>query len=367
MDVHNLVSELTSVPFRFYFHGSAMKHKQTTIKDVAVLAGVSRQTVSRVLNDPDLVADETRARVLAAIEALNYRPSASARSLASRRTHILGILTAQISDYTHARIIEGFEAEAREHGYMTFVSGSDFSSVGEPLHSSLLSQHRAEGLFIVYHGADSDSHVIFEDIPNGLPVVTIGYARHREDVETLGIANYQASRRATEHLLSLGHRRIAHITGSKELYESQERLHGYKAALQEAGITPEDALVAAGDWSSASGYNTTLALIDRCPGFTALFVQNDRMAMGAIQALHERGLRVPHDVAVVGFDDIPSAPYFCPPLTTVHHPFYELGQTGAQMLIDLIDGQPALVAPVHLEANLVIRQSCGANFSGSTL
>ena len=340
-----------------------MKRKRTTIEDVAALAGVSRQTVSRVLNNPDSVADETRARVLAVIEKLNYRPSASARSLASRRTFILGILTADLSDYTHARIIEGTEAEARKHGYMTFVSGAEGSPLGEPLHSSLLSQHRAEGLFIVYHGADCDNHAIFEDIPNGLPVVSIGYARHRENVTTLGIANYGGARQATAHLLSLGHRRIAHITGSPEMYESQERQLGYAEALQEAGVAPDGTLTAAGDWSSASGYGATLELVDHDSGFTALFAQNDRMAMGAIRALHERGLRVPEDVAVVGFDDIPAAPYFCPSLTTVHHPFYKVGQAGARLLIDLINGQPVRSNPICLETKLVIRQSCGAQGS----
>jgi DNA-binding LacI/PurR family transcriptional regulator len=337
-----------------------MKHKRATIEDVAVLAGVSRQTVSRVLNDKDLVAENTRARVLAAIEELGYRPNATARSLASRRTYVLGIVAADLSDYTHARIIEGAEAEAREQGYMVFVSGAEHSSVGEPLHSPLLSQHRAEGLFFVYHGADCDGYAIFEDIPRGLPIVTIGYAPNRRDVVTIGITNYQGARQAVEHLLGLGHRCIAHITGPTALYESQERFLGYTEALQEAGIKLEDSWVTVGDWSSASGYCATLELLDRGLDLTALFVQNDRMAMGALQALRERGLEIPQDVAVVGFDDIPSARYFCPPLTTVHHPFYELGQTGVRVLIGLIDGPRVSPDPVRLETRLVVRHSCDA-------
>jgi LacI family transcriptional regulator len=128
-------------------------------------------------------------------------------------------------------------------------------------------------------------------------------------------------------------------------------------------MTPDGTLTAAGDWSSASGYGATLELVDHDSGFTALFAQNDRMAMGAIRALHERGLRVPEDVAVVGFDDIPAAPYFCPSLTTVHHPFYEVGRSGARLLIDLINGQPVRSNPVRLETKLIIRQSCGAQGS----
>ncbi len=337
-----------------------MKRKQTTIEDVAALAGVSRQTVSRVLNNRGLVADETQARVLEAIEALNYRPNASARSLASRRTYTLGVLTANFSDYTHARIIEGAEAEAREQGYLTFVGTAEHGPHGEPLRSPLLSQHQTEGLLIVYHGSNSDNHAIFEDIPHGLPIVTIGYAQNREDVVTVGIMNDQGVRQAMAHLLGLGHRCIAHITGPPEMYESQERRLAYMEALQEAGITPKESLIASGDWSSASGYRATMELLDRRIDFTALFVQNDRMTLGVLQALRERGLRVPQDVAVVGFDDIPSAPYFSPPLTTVHHPFYDVGRRGVQMLIELINGQSAPPGPVRLKTRLVIRQSCGA-------
>jgi DNA-binding LacI/PurR family transcriptional regulator len=337
-----------------------MKRKRPTIEDVAALAGFSRQTVSRVLNNRDKVADETRARVLAAIEELDYRPDAAARGLVSRRTYVLGILAADFSDYTHACIIEGAEAEAREHGYSIFISGAEHGPDGEPLHSPLLSQHQAEGLFIVYHGSSRDNYTIFEDIPADLPVVTIGYAPNRENVFTVGIENRQSARRAMEHLLSLGHRRIAHITGPPAMYESQERRLGYTEALQEAGITPESSWVAAGDWSSASGYRGTTRLLGRMPGFTALFVQNDRMAMGALQALRERGLRVPDDVALVGFDDIPSARYFAPPLTTIHHPLYEMGREGTRLLVDLINNRHTLTGPVCLKTELVVRQSCGA-------
>jgi LacI family repressor for deo operon, udp, cdd, tsx, nupC, and nupG len=341
-----------------------MKRKRVTIKDVAARAGVSRQTVSRVLNDEGVVAEATRARVLAAIDELGYRPNAIARSLVSQRTYTLGLLTADFNDYTHARIIEGAEAEAREHGYLIFVSGAEHGPYGEPLCCSpILSQHHAEGLFIVYHGTDTDSHEIFEHIPRDLPIVTIGYAPNQENIVTVGIANYQGARQATQHLLELGHRRIAHITGPIQMYASQERRHGYTAALQEAGVTPEDSWVARGDWSTSGGYQATLQLLDRNFGLTALFVQNDRMAMGALQALREHKLRVPQDVAVVGFDNIPSTPYFDPPLTTIHQPNYELGRTGARLLIDLINGKPAPSAPIRLATELVIRHSCGTQIA----
>lgn len=338
-----------------------MKRRRVTIKDVAARAGISRQTVSRVLNDDGVVAEETRMRVLAAIDELGYRPSAIARSLVSQRTYTLGLLTADFSDYTHARIIEGAEAEAREHGFLIFVSGAEHSPDGEPLCCSpVLSQHHAEGLFIVYHGTDQDSYHIFEHISSDLPIVTIGYAPNRADIVTVGIANYQGAYQATQHLLGLGHRRIAHITGPLQMYGSQERRAGYLAALRGVGCTADDSWLASGDWSSSSGYQATRELLERGPGFTALFVQNDRMTMGALQALREHSLRVPQDIAVVGFDDIPSTPYFDPPLTTVHQPSYELGRIGARLLIDLINGKPAPAEPIRLATKLVIRYSCGA-------
>lgn len=337
-----------------------MKRKQITIKDVAAEADVSRQTVSRVLNDKGEVADETRSRVQAAIDALGYRPSAIARSLVSQRTHVLGLLTADFSDYTHARIIEGAEAAAREEDYLIFVSSAEHSPYGEPLSSPLLSQHRIEGLFIVYHGADCDRYAVFEDISGDFPVVTIGYAPSRRDVVTVGIANREGARRATQHLLDLDHHRVAHVTGPMQMYASQERRRGYADALREAGLALDDALVTSGDWSSAGGYRATLQLLDRGLRFSALFVQNDRMAMGALQALRERGLRSPRDVAVVGFDNIPSTPYFDPPLTTVHQPNHKLGQTGVRLLIDLINGEPAPSEPIRLKTELVVRRSCGA-------
>jgi LacI family repressor for deo operon, udp, cdd, tsx, nupC, and nupG len=338
-----------------------MKRKRVTIKDVAARAGVSRQTVSRVLNDEGVVADATRTRVSEAINELGYRPSAIARSLVSQRTFSLAVLTADFGDYTHARIIEGAEAEAREHGYLIFVSGADHGPYGEPLCCSpILSQHHAEGLFIVYHGSDQDNYEIFEHIPRDLPIVTVGYAPGHDSIVTVGIANYQGAFQATQHLLKLGHSRIAHITGPMQMYASQERRRGYEAALQEAGATPEDWWVATGDWSSSSGYRATLELLGRDCHFTALFVQNDRMAMGALQALREHQLRVPEDVAVVGFDNIPSTPYFDPPLTTIHQPSYDLGRTGARLLIDLINGEPPPSAPIRLGTKLVMGRSCGA-------
>ena len=337
-----------------------MKRSQVTIKDVASRAGVSYQTVSRVLNAKGEVSDETRARVQAAIDDLDYRPDAAARSLASRRTHVIGLLTADFSDYTHARIIEGAEAEARRQGFLISISGAERGHYGERLYAPLLAQRHTEGLFVGYHGADGDTGAVCAAIPDDVPIVSIGFAPQHPRVVTVGVANVEGGRLATAHLLGLGHRRVATITGPTAMYSAQERLEGYRAALTHAGLWEDAALITQGDWRSASGYTATLRLLDQTD-FSALFAQNDRMAMGALQALRERGVAVPDDVAVVGFDDIPSAPYFDPPLTTVHQPTYELGQLGVRLLIDLIHGQPPASSETpRLPVRLVVRRSCGA-------
>lgn len=331
-----------------------------TMRDVAHRAGVSIKTVSRVVNEEADIAEGTRQRVMAAIDELGYQPNAIARSLVSRRTYVLGILTADFSDYTHARIIEGAEAEAREQGYLMVVSSAEHSLSGEPLRSPLLGQHRFEGLFIVYHGTDQDSHEIFDHIAPDLPIVTIGYASKRKNTIAIGVTNYEGAYAATRHLLSLGHRQIAHITGPANMYECKERQHGYVEALQAAGLVPAEEWVASGDWSDASGYQAAQCLLNRHLNFTALFVQNDRMALGAMRALYDAGRRIPQDVAVIGFDDIPAAPYFTPPLTTIFQPTYDMGRLGVRLLIDQINGQPTQTQPVRLPTKLIIRGSCGA-------
>ncbi len=338
-----------------------------TMRDVAHRAGVSIKTVSRVVNEEADIAAGTRQRVITAIDELGYQPNAIARSLVSRRTYVLGVLTADFSDYTHARIIEGAEAEAREQGYLMVVGSAEHGPSGEPLRSPLLGQRRFEGLFVVYHGTNQDTHEIFDHISPHLPLVTIGYASNHKNIIAVGVTNYEGAYAATQHLLALGHRQIAHITGPAAMYECQERRRGYSEALQAAGLSSIEALIASGDWSDASGYQSAQSLLNHHSGFTALFVQNDRMALGAMRALYEAGLRIPHDVAIVVFDDIPAASYFIPPLTTVYHPTYDLGRLGIKLLIDQINGQSATTHSVRLPTRLVIRSSCGAAVTAAPL
>jgi LacI family transcriptional regulator len=342
-----------------------MKRDRATILDVAHLAGVSRQTVSRVMNGSPLVSKAAELRVRKAIQELKYRPDSLARGLVTRRSFVLGVLTRDLR-YTHAQILEGAEASAREKGYQLFISGSEHSDHGEPIHSPLLSRQRVEGLLIVYQGSDHDTHEIFRELGEDIPVVSIGYAAGKKRVTEISIENRKAAYLATRHLLGLGHRRIAHITGPAHYHDSKERRLGYSQALQEASVEVDPSIVVEGMWSVESGYQAALQLLERGREFTAIFSQDDWMAIGCIRALHERGLQVPRDVAVVGFDNIPPAQYIEPPLTTVKYPGRQVGMLCARALIARIEGNArsarAQIAKgrTDIDAVLIVRSSCGA-------
>jgi len=278
-----------------------------------------------------------------------------------QQTGVLGIIATDLSNLTHISIIEGAQAEASKWGYPLLISGdAGRGPSGEPTHFPFGDWQRVVGTLVVHHGAENDTCDFFTDLPSGLSVVTTGYAGSRQGVGTVEIDRRQGAREATEYLVSLGHRRIAYITSPLRLVESRDIRRGYLEALRETRISPDDSLMAVGDGSSAGGYRATAELLDRKVGFTALFAQNDQMAIGALRAFYERELRVPHDVAVIGFDDISFAQYCVPPLTTVHCPFYELGQAGIQLLVDMIGNKLISSTVNHLESRLIIRHSCGS-------
>jgi len=228
-----------------------------------------------------------------------------------------------------------------------------------------LRQQRVEGLLIIYHGSEDDTYRLLAEIPRSIPVVTTGYAQDRDNVVSVKVDTRTGAREATEHLIRLGHERIALVTGAPRAYETVQRNAGYRAALDAAGIPFRDELVEAGDWFVESGYDAMRLLFSRSSAFTAVFAHSDRMAVGCIRAVLDHGLRVPEDIAVVGFNDISLARYVSPPLTTVHYPLYELGQICTRLLIARVDSSPAAeLGAIQAEAQdlrpgLVVRQSCG--------
>jgi len=324
-----------------------------TIRDVAARAGVSHQTVSRVINGSERVNPETKARVDSAIAELDYRPSATARFLNTGYTHTLACLSPNITDFTFASIIDGAETEARLQGYF-FISSSAPNEAGfTMLVEELVSSRRTDGMMVINPYIDERSLLI----PDDTPTVLLGARPRSEEFDTVCLNDEEAGRTATQHLVDLGHRQIAHITGPMREDCSQDRCSGYREVLWKAGVTPNPALLLEGDWSATSGYQVVKRLLQSGLPFTALFAQNDRMAVGAIRALREAGKRVPQDVSVVGFDDMPLASYFDPPLTTMRQDTVEMGRQAARLLIDCVENTQTTRNHVFLSAELVVRGS----------
>jgi LacI family transcriptional regulator len=311
--------------------------KRPTSADVAAMAGVSRTTVSFVLNhraDVKIPAG-TRQRVVDAAAQLGYQPNASARQLAGGRSHVLALVLHQspeqvASDAVLAETLRGLSAAARAGGFRVMVELLTPEGP-EASYGSLLRAQHADGLIV--SGPRSDDPSLQELVRDGFPVVLQGSF---PDISILSVDvdNVAGARGAVEHLLSLGHRRIACITNARLVYTAaQERLAGYKAALAAAGIAYEPVLVAEADFDAPSGHAAMAELLARTT-FDAAFVASDVVALGAIGALRKAGRRVPDDVSIVGFDDIPLAAYFDPPLTTVRLPAFELGQAAGRALLE---------------------------------
>ncbi len=343
-----------------------VRNKKTTIRDVAARAGVSYQTVSRVLNNSTQVSQGTREQVLKAIEELEYSPDPVATSLATNRSYTLGMITATFTGNSMVRVLEGADTYALRNGYQIVISGEEHRSRSEPIYVPFIKRQRVEGVLIIYHGSKNDHHQILRDIPKSMPVVSTGYAFNQKNILAVRVNTRKGAKKAINHLLGLGHRSIAMITGAAGAYETVERNKGYRNALRQAGIRYDPSLVVEGDWFVESGYQAALILSATGRRFSAVFAHSDRMAMGCISALVEKGIRVPEDTAVVGFNNIEEAGYFNPPLTTVYYPAYEHGRICAKLLIALTEGEKYPERKLSdeelksLETHLIIRRSCGA-------
>lgn len=323
-------------------------HKgRPTMYDVAREAGVSHQTVSRVVNSAPNVAEGTKLRVRAAMQLLDYRPSASARSLAARRTHAIGVVTFVGPYFGPMSTIQGVEAAARARRYTPY----SVSLAGlEPRQSRAvlddLLQRDVEGLVVVAP-TDEQAELVDSVLPQDLPVLALearlpGRPLVASDNETGGAL-------AGEHLVSLGHRRLAHIAGPPGWSEARLRTVGWEKVLEAHGLEP--GVRVDGDWSARSGHEAWSRM--RQAGVTAVYAANDQMALGLLSALYEAGLRVPEDVSVVGYDNTPESGWYFPPLTTVEQEFRRAGEVGIEQLMKLVEGLPVepevLVAPALVE------------------
>jgi DNA-binding LacI/PurR family transcriptional regulator len=330
-----------------------LPRSRVTIRDVAAHAGVSHQTVSRVINKTEGVNPDTRAKVDAAISELGYSPNAVARSMARGRTCMIGCISPNLTDFTFASIIEGAESEARKQDYfLVSSSAADEDSFSE-LIEQLVGSRRVEGLMIINPYADRRHNLI----PKDFPTIYVGAHPREEEVSSISLDDIKAAQVATQHLIDLGHRRIAMVTGPPVEDCTQDRCTGYQNALESAGITYDPDLVIQGDWSATTGHTAVMTLFDSIEIPTAIFAQNDRMAIGALRATRQLGLSVPEEMAVVGVDDMPLASYFDPPLTTMQQDILDIGQKAARMLIQAVENPESPVQHHRVKAELIIRDS----------
>jgi len=312
---------------------------------------VSHQTVSRVLNEHPNVRPLTRDKVLAAIRELAYRPNAAARTLVTRRTHTLGVISFDTMLYGPASMLYGFERAAHDAYFVSIASlpALDRRSMLDAVERFL--GQGIEGIIVI---ATQDTAVAaLAHVPPEVPLVAVGCGT-RASVTSVAIDNAAGASAATSYLLGLGHQTVYHVAGQASCLDAQERIDGWRQALREAGA-PEPAVLA-GDWSSASGYELGCQLATD-PKVTAIFCGNDPMALGLMRALAERGLRVPDDVSIVGFDDVPEAGYYLPPLTTVRQDFGEVGKQALAALVDRMSGAIPAGPRVRVAPELIVRAS----------
>jgi DNA-binding LacI/PurR family transcriptional regulator len=323
--------------------------------DVARLAGVSHQTVSRVINDSDHVRPETRDRVLAAMEKLDYRPNSVARALVTGRSKTLGVLTFNTTLYGPASTLVGIERAAHAAGY--FVSIVSLDALDRVAVMRAVERLRALGVDgVLVIAPQVASMGALWDLPGDLPIVAVE-AGPQEGIAVAMVDQYQGARLATEHLLELGHTTVHHLAGPADWSEAQQRIEGWRDALDAAGA--KGTAPVRGDWSPRSGYELGREML-ALPDLTAIFVANDQMALGLLRLLHEEGKTVPDDVSIVGFDDIPESEYFTPPLTTVRQDFNEMGRRGLHLLLEEISAGERSSSRAKVPASLIVRASTRA-------
>jgi LacI family transcriptional regulator len=309
---------------------------RVTLEDVAAAAGVSSSTVSRILNGTAVVSGDKSAAVQAAITRLGFVPNPVARGLAGGRTFSVGVLTQSLDSPFYGVALRGIEDEFGRVGYSPLFVSGHWNAAEEARCIEVLRSRRVDGL-IVLTGRLSDAALRQE--AQSLPVVVTGRSLAAPQLHALNFDNFEGARLATHHLLMLGHRRIAFIAGDPLHPDATDRLRGYRAALEAAGVAFEPALVMPGQYHEESGRQAVERLLHGGQPFTAIFAANDQMAFGAMLALYRRGRRVPQDVSLVGFDDLAGATYSLPPLTTVQQPVYELGRLAAASMLQLLAGE----------------------------
>jgi LacI family transcriptional regulator len=332
-------------------------NRHVTLRDVAKHAHVSYQTVSRVINNHPYVAEKTRQRVRDSIDELSYHPNKAAQSLAARRSHTLALVATDLHDYGPAQVVINVERAAKAAGYdliLSVATDTSNNSVRAAINNIL--NWRVDGILMI-KPAPGVAYEEASTISGGIPLVQINGPRD-QSVPTILVDQAHGTRLVVGHLLELGHRQICSISGPLTWYDALTRHETSQETIRSAGFEP--GMSVESDWSSAGGYHAMQHLLQQGRNFTAVFVANDQMALGALRGLHEHGLRVPEDVSMVGFDDIPESAYFEPPLTTVRQNFALLGQQGIEYLIERINDPEAPPEQHLISPDLVLRASASA-------
>ncbi len=328
-----------------------------TIQDVAKAAGVSVSTVSRVLNDKDDVALETHERIQGVIQQLGYTSSLAARSMRSHRTNVIGLIVANVEDPFSIQVMKGVNRAITDIDYdlIVYTSGSikkPSTAERERHYVSLLNGSITDGIVIVTPAATSFSTTA--------PVVAVDPNNESPNCPSVLSTNHAGAVAAMEYLIGLGHRRIGFIGGRPDLQSASHRRQGYLDALAKAGLPSDQTLIQVGDYTTEIGRVCAHRLLALPQPPTAILAANDKSAIGAIEAAREAGLRIPEDLSVIGFDNIPEAAYLNPGLTTVDQFIEKMGHMATEMLISLVEGKPLDNAPYKIATQLVVRDSCQA-------
>jgi len=334
--------------------------QKTTIKDIAKMCGVSTQTISRVINKRPDVSPETREAVEKAIAEMGYQPSALARSLVQQRSYTLGVITAGLKYVGVSQTLNGITEESENSNYALLIKELPRFDTPDivPVIESLISHH-VEGIIFAAPELNENVKIAQAQLPSFCPPILFLKSQANPNYTTISIDNYAGARQAVEYLLSLGRRKIGLITGPLEWLEARQRRKGWEDALKNVGEPVSGSKWSQGNWSSSSGEAAFAELIQKYPGMDAVFASNDQMALGVLHYAHEHGIRIPEDLAVIGFDNLTESPYFTPSLTTLTHPLRELGILAVKTLLAQIDGmdlQPAVKA-ITLQSELVVRKS----------
>ncbi|MFJ5622700.1 LacI family DNA-binding transcriptional regulator [Peribacillus loiseleuriae] len=331
------------------------------MSDVAKLANVSTATVSRVLRNPEAVKKITQQKVFEAIKQLDYQPNILARHFRTNQTKTILVVVPSLTNLVFSEIISGIDTVATEKGYQVLLGNINNRMEKAQSYINHLKQKQVDGVILLTVKLAQE---LWEEIAHDYPIVLASDFVEKLNIPAVCIDNLNCGYQITEHLIKLGHQKIAHVSGSLDVAISRERAQGYRKALHHYNIPVDESFMIEGDYSIGCGYSSVKKLMKQDNKPTAIFFGNDEMAMGGIKAAKEMGIRVPEDLAVIGFDDIKFSAVFDPALTTIAQPFHEMGRKSMELLLKIMNDEPLEHEKYVIESQFIVRESCGANIKG---